>query len=82
MKNGTKEKHLSDFYQSVLLKSVGFQLLRLERQNPRFVVFVFADPKETANKVIEEYWNRRIQVDARTLIENINELKTRLYSKI
>lgn len=76
------EFKIQDFYQSVLLKTVGFQLLRLERENPKFVVFVFADPEEKAQEIINDYWNRRISVEARTLIENINELKTRIYSRI
>ena len=77
-----KEHKLNDFYQAVLLKSVGFPLVRLERDDSRYVVFVFDDPEEKVNDTINDYWNRNIQVDARTLIENINELKTRIHTKI
>lgn len=77
-----KEFKLNDFYQSVILKTAGFPLIRIERNNSKFVDFVFADPNEKAQGTITDYWNRKISVDARALIENINELKTRLYSRI
>ena len=75
-----KEFKLNDFYQAVILKTLGFPLLRLERENSKFAVFVFADPLEKAQDSITDYWNRKISVEARSLIESINELKTRLYS--
>lgn len=77
-----KEFKLNDFYQSVILLTTGFKLLRLERESSRFAVFVFSDPEDAAAKIIEDYWNRKIKCDARSLIENINELKSRLYSNI
>ncbi len=76
------EFKLNDFYQSCILKTLGFQLLRLERINSRFVVFVFNDPDDKAEEIIESYWNREIQVTARDLIETINELKTRLHTQL
>ncbi|HUD44917.1 MAG TPA: DUF5659 domain-containing protein [Patescibacteria group bacterium] len=77
-----KEFKLNDFYQAVVLKTAGFSLLRLERENPKFAIFVFADPEDKAQETISHYWNRKISVEARALIENINELKTRIYSTI
>ena len=41
MKNSTEYK-LNDFYQAVILKVVGFPLLRLERGSSRFFIFVFS----------------------------------------
>ena len=77
-----KEYRLNDFYQAVVLKTLGLPLLRLERANGRFVTFVFADPKGQADELLHQYWDRGIKVIARDLIENINELKTRIYSKV
>lgn len=75
-----KEFKISDFYQAVILKTVGFPLLRLEKGAGRFIVFVFDDPDYKAEETIEKYWNREVRVIARDLIENINELKTRIHS--
>lgn len=77
-----KEFKLNDFYQAIILMTTGYQLLRLERGHSKFAIFVFADPQETAQATISNYWARKVSVDARALIENINELKTRLYSNI
>lgn len=78
----TKEFKLNDFYQAVLLKTVGFPLVRLDRRNGKFVTFVFDDPEYKAENIIERYWNREITVVARDLIESINELKTRIHSGV
>ena len=37
------------------------------------------DPEE-AKSVWDRYWRREILIDAKTLIDNIHELKSRLYS--
>lgn len=78
----TKEFKLNDFYQAVLLKTVGFPLVRLDRRNGKFVTFVFDDPECKAEEAIGRYWDREITVNARDLIENINELKTRIHSGV
>lgn len=71
-----------DFYISVVLKTLGFPLLRLERQSGNFATFVFDDQKINAKETISQYWNREITCNARDLIENINELKTRIHSNM
>ncbi len=71
---------LHDFYQACILKTLGFPLLRLERQSGNFVTFVFDDPNHKASDAIDNYWNRKTSVVARDLIETINELKTRIHS--
>lgn len=77
-----KEFKLNDFYQAVILKTVGFPLLRLERKDSKFVVFVFDNPEFRAEETIERYWNRELEVNAREMIETINELKTRIHSGV
>lgn len=69
-----------DFAQAVTFMSLDYPLLRLERGNGQFVVFVFEIEPKTAVAVWERYWQRDIQVDARTLLDKVHELKTRIHS--
>lgn len=69
-----------DFYISVILKTLGFPLLRLERQGGNFVTFVFDDNRANVQETISKYWNREIVCNARDLVETINELKTRIHT--
>ena len=77
-----KEYKSNDFYQAVVLKTIGLPLVRLERTNGRFFTFVFDDPDNQAEEIISKYWNKQLKVDARELVENINELKTRIHSGV
>lgn len=79
MKN-LREFRLNDFYQSCVLKTLGFPLLRLEKGSGKFVVFVFDDPELKAEETISKYWNRETKCTCRDLIETINELKTRIHT--
>jgi len=54
----------------------------LERGGEKFVTFVFDDPEGIAENVLKEYWARNLNIQARDLIENISELKTRIYSGV
>jgi len=77
------EKYRSkDFYQAVILKTYGLNLLGLERGKEKFVTFVFDDPEGIAENILKEYWERNLNLQARDLIENISELKTRIYSGV
>lgn len=79
--NHVKTYSTKDFYISCILRALNFNLVETQRANGNFVTFVFHDPENKAEEVISHYWNKNIQVDARTIIEAINEMKTRLYSK-
>lgn len=76
-----QEYKLNDFYLAVILKSAGLPLLRLEPVEGKFVNFVFLDEGNQAEKIIKDYWNRKTNLTDRDLIDNINELKTRIYSR-
>ena len=78
----SKEFKISDFYQAVILKTAGLPLIRLESEDRRHFVFVFEDPEDQAEPILSRYWNHELQVDARDLIESINELKTRIHSGV
>ncbi len=69
-----------DFAQANVLLSLGYKLVQLERGDAKFVLFVFEIDPDEAKSVWDRYWRREILIDAKTLIDNIHELKSRLYS--
>ncbi|MDP2637558.1 MAG: DUF5659 domain-containing protein [Candidatus Levybacteria bacterium] len=77
-----KEYQSNDFYQSVVLKTAGLPLLRLEKSSGRFFIFVFDDPENKAQEIITKYWNNDLKVDAKEFVENINQFKARIHSGI
>ena len=82
MQHEEKTIALKDFYQSVVLKTLGFHLLNVQQGEGKFCVFVFADPNLTADAALERYWNGQLEkVDARDLIGNIKELKNRIFAR-
>jgi hypothetical protein len=46
------------------------------------VTFVFDDPEHKAEEILRGYWAREIRIEARSLIETINELKTRIHAGV
>lgn len=82
MQERNGEMRLKDFYLAVVLKTIGFTLLGLEDGAGEFVTFVFSDPEDKAQDVLDDFWDGRVEVNARELISNINELKTRLHTKV
>lgn len=82
MEDIKREFKTNDFYQAVIIKTVGLPLLRLEKSSGRYFNFVFDDSQGTAQEIIERYWNRKVEVIARDLIENISELKSRIYAGV
>jgi len=78
----TKEYQSNDFYQSVVLKTAGLPLIRLEKSSGRFFIFVFDDPENKAEGIISKFWNKELQVNAKEFVENISEMKSRIHSGI
>jgi len=76
------EYQTKDFYHAVVLKTVGKPLVRLEQGEGKFSYFVFDDSDSSAEATIRKYWSRELQVDPKSLIDSIIELKTRLYSGV
>lgn len=70
-----------DFYRASLLKALNTPLLRLERGNRDYASFVFQISKGQADQIFTDYWNRDLTVQAKDLIDAINDMKTILYSK-
>jgi len=58
----------------------GFELISLDKTNPRKVQFIFK--REVGiEKVVDEYWADHLKVKARTYFDNIKMLKNRIYSE-
>ena len=62
------------------LVSAGYELVSLDKTNPRKVRFVFR--RETGiEDIVDNYWDDRLEVKARTYFDNLKMLKNRLYSE-
>lgn len=61
------------------LVSLDFELLELDKSNPKKVKFIFEDSQEL-NEVVAAYWGDRLPINARTLFDNQKMLKNRIYS--
>lgn len=68
-----------DFYVAAVIRSLGYQM-ELDTSNRREVYFNFEDPKGTIEEVVKKYWAKDLMVDPRSVVESINELKTRMHS--
>src|SRR3989339_1112176 len=65
---------------SSALVSAGFELVSLDKANPRKVQFIFR--REVGiEKVVDDYWADRLEVKARTFFDNVKMLKNRIYSE-
>lgn len=65
---------------SAALVSSGFELVSLEKSNPRKVQFIFKR-KLGIEKVVDEYWADHLEVKARTFFDNTKMIKNRIYSE-
>ena len=65
---------------SSALISAGFELVSLEKSNPRKVKFIFRR-MVGIDKAVSDYWSDRLEVKARTFFDNTKMLKNRIYSE-
>lgn len=70
---------VNDFYSSVVLRSFDIPLIKLEKNQNRQVTFIFQITKDKGEQLLKDFWNRKLSVEPRKFIENINELKTRIH---
>lgn len=61
------------------LTASGFVVTRIDRANPRRVVFIF-EPSPQLRDCIERFWSNQLLLPATVLLEHIRMLKTRIYS--
>ncbi len=61
------------------LISIGYELCKLNKENPRKVQFVFHRTKGL-DEAVDEYWADTLKLPARSLFDNTKMLKNRIYS--
>lgn len=61
------------------LISLGYELWNLEKSNPKKVQFIFKRA-EGIDLAVNDYWQDRLKINARTLFDNQKMLKNRIYS--
>jgi hypothetical protein len=64
---------------SAALVTAGFELVWIDKSNPRKVQFIFKK-KKGIGQALDEYWSNKLRVKARSLNDNTKMLKNRLYS--
>jgi hypothetical protein len=74
-----KEFLLSDFYAAVLLRSSGFNLISINKSDPRRFIFFFID-KASRIKLLDDFFAGRAKVEPRQFVAAIKELKSLMYS--
>jgi len=62
------------------LITAGFELVSLDKINPRKVQFIIRRASGI-EKVVDDYWADRLEVKARAFFDNIKMLKNRIYSE-
>lgn len=63
------------------LITLHFELLSLDRTNPRKIGFIFPRTPEL-EQATQEYFAGRLSVDARSFFENTKMLKNRIFSSV
>ncbi len=62
------------------LVTADFELVSLDKANPRKVQFIFR--REIGiEKIVDDYWADRLEVRARAFFDNVKMLKNRIYSE-
>jgi hypothetical protein len=68
-----------DMGSATALLCAGFELLSLDKQNPRKALFIFKK-EDGIEEIVDLYWSNRLEVKARTFFDTVKMLKNRLYS--
>ena len=64
---------------ATVLVTMGYELLELDRLNPKKVRFVFKREKNI-EQVMSDYFDDKIKLPAQTLFNNQKNLKNRIYT--
>ena len=64
---------------ATVLITLGYELIELEKANPKKVRFIFKHEKNI-ERVINDYFNDKIKLPALSLFNNQKNLKNRIYS--
>ena len=52
----------------------------LDRSDPRKVLFIFPNNKQTEN-IIDSYWKRQLEIEPLSYFNSLRNLKARLYER-
>ncbi|PWB38377.1 MAG: hypothetical protein C3F02_04380 [Parcubacteria group bacterium] len=76
----TKYLQTFDLGAAASLVTAGFELVSLDKTNPKKVQFIF---RRTIGieKVVDDYWADRLEIKARAFFDNVKMLKNRIYSE-
>ena len=82
--NNENENNISRLYKTSDLGlattlSLHFPIKKIDRNNPRKVVFAFVQTKEL-DDFVNKYWLNSIAVEPQTFINQIKNIKTRIYA--
>lgn len=80
MDTPAQEYKTKDFHTAITIKSLGYDIKRLEpdEYGKGFFFFVFDDPKEELQQVALDRMNRKIMVESRLYEETFKEFKRKL----
>jgi len=65
---------------STALLCAGFQLLSVDKENPRKALFIF-QKEDSIEDVADRYFSDRLEVKARSFFDHLKALKNKLYSE-
>lgn len=65
---------------STALLCAGFELLSVDKENPRKALFIF-QKADGIEDVADRYFSDRLEVKARSFFDHLKALKNKLYSK-
>jgi predicted RNA-binding protein YlxR (DUF448 family) len=71
----------SDFYLAAFLRAKGFQLLDINKTNPQRALFIFKD-KEGRESLVEDFLFGRAEIEPKSFVSAIKELKQLLHADL
>lgn len=74
------EYEISDLGLATTLCCLGYTIKKLDRSNPKRVIFVFDNQKLGFEAAINDYWNGSLRLPPLTLFTHQKQLKQRLYA--
>ena len=75
----TKKFSTFDMGLATTLITLKYELVKLDKTNPKKIRFVFKEEEGIEQRMIE-YWKDEISVSALTFFNNLKTLKNRIYS--
>lgn len=70
-----------DLNLAVVLLTLKYELLGLDRTNPKKIRFIFKQ-RADIEQIVSDYWEDKVQLPAQTLLNNQKLLKNRIYSDV